>query len=39
MRRLLAVARPTNSEPRLLSLNDIADGMRNLACRRPRNAN
>jgi two-component system cell cycle sensor histidine kinase/response regulator CckA len=30
VRQLLAVARPTNSEPRLLSLNDIAEGMRNL---------
>ena len=33
VRQLLAVARPTNSEPRLLSLNDIADGMRNLLVR------
>lgn len=30
VRQLLAVARPTNSEPRLLSLNEIAEGMRNL---------
>jgi two-component system, cell cycle sensor histidine kinase and response regulator CckA len=33
VRQLLAVARPTNSEPRLLSLNDIAEGMRNLLVR------
>ena len=33
VRQLLAVARPTNSEPRLLSLNDIADGMHNLLVR------
>ena len=33
VRQLLAVARPTNSEPRLLSLNEIADGMRNLLVR------
>jgi len=33
VRQLLAVARPTNSEPRLLSLNEIADGMRNLLAR------
>jgi len=30
VRQLLAVARPTNSEPRLLSLNEIVEGMRNL---------
>lgn len=33
VRQLLAVARPTNSEPRLLSLNEIAEGMRNLLLR------
>ena len=33
VRQLLSVARPTNSEPRLLSLNDIAEGMRNLLVR------
>lgn len=33
VRQLLAVARPTNSEPCLLSLNDIAEGMRNLLVR------
>jgi signal transduction histidine kinase len=33
VRQLLAVARPTNSEPRLLSLNEIAEGMRNLLAR------
>jgi two-component system cell cycle sensor histidine kinase/response regulator CckA len=33
VRQLLAVARPTNSEPHLLSFNDIADGMRNLLVR------
>jgi signal transduction histidine kinase len=33
VRQLLAVARPTSSEPRLLSLNEIADGMRNLLVR------
>jgi two-component system, cell cycle sensor histidine kinase and response regulator CckA len=33
VRQLLAVARPANSEPRLLSLNEIADGMRNLLAR------
>ncbi len=33
VRQLLAVARPTHSEPRLLSLNEIADGMRNLLVR------
>jgi two-component system, cell cycle sensor histidine kinase and response regulator CckA len=33
VRQLLAVARPTSSEPRLLSLNDIAEGMRNLLVR------
>ena len=30
VRQLLAVARPTTCEPRLLSLNEIAQGMRNL---------
>jgi signal transduction histidine kinase len=30
---LLAVARPASSEPRLLSLNEIAEGMRNLLVR------
>jgi len=33
VRQLLAVARPTNSESRLLSLNEIAEGMRNLLVR------
>jgi len=33
VRQLLAVARPTTSEPRLLSLNEIAEGMRNLLLR------
>jgi len=33
VRQLLAVARPTKSEPRLLSLNEIAEGMRNLLVR------
>jgi len=33
VRQLLAVARPTNSEARLLSLNEIAEGMRNLLVR------
>jgi PAS domain S-box-containing protein len=33
VRQLLAVARPTSSEPRLLSLNEIAEGMRNLLVR------
>jgi two-component system, cell cycle sensor histidine kinase and response regulator CckA len=33
VRQLLVVARPTNSEPRPLSLNEIADGMRNLLAR------
>ncbi len=33
VRQLLAVARPTSSAPRLLSLNEIADGMRNLLVR------
>jgi two-component system, cell cycle sensor histidine kinase and response regulator CckA len=33
VRQLLAVARPTDSEPRSLSLNDIAEGMRNLLLR------
>jgi PAS domain S-box-containing protein len=33
VRQLLAVARPTTSEPRLLLLNEVADGMRNLLVR------
>ncbi len=33
VRQLLAVARPTNDEPRLLSLNEIAEGIRNLLVR------
>ena len=33
VRQLLAVARPTSSQPRLLSLNEIAEGMRNLLVR------
>jgi len=33
VRQLLAVSRPTNSEPRLLSLNEIAEGMRSLLVR------
>ena len=33
VRQLLAVARPASSEPRLLSLNEIAEGMRNLLIR------
>jgi len=33
VRQLLAVARPTTCEPRLLLLNDIAEGMRNLLVR------
>ena len=33
VRQLLAVARPTTSEPRLLSLNEIAAGMQNLLLR------
>jgi two-component system cell cycle sensor histidine kinase/response regulator CckA len=33
VRQLLAVARPQNLEPRLLSLNDVAEGMRNLLVR------
>ena len=33
VRQLLAVARPSSSEPRLLSLNEIAEGMRNLLVR------
>ena len=33
VRQLLAVARPSNSQPRLLSLNEIAEGMRNLLVR------
>src|ERR1700676_5052535 len=33
VRQLLAVSRPTNSEPDLLSLNEIVEGMRNLLVR------
>ena len=33
VRQLLTVARPTTAEPRLCSLNDIAEGMRNLLVR------
>jgi len=33
VRQLLAVARPVNHEPRPLSLNEIAEGMRNLLVR------
>ncbi len=33
VRQLLAVSRPTPSEPRLLLLNEIAEGMRNLLVR------
>ena len=33
VRQLLAVARPSSSEPRLLSLNEIVEGMRNLLVR------
>jgi two-component system, cell cycle sensor histidine kinase and response regulator CckA len=33
VRQLLAVARPTNSGPRLLSFNEITEGMRNLLLR------
>lgn len=33
VRQLLAIARPPNFQPRLLSLNEIADGMRNLLTR------
>lgn len=33
VRQLLAVGRPTNGEPQLLSLNEIAEGMRNLLVR------
>lgn len=33
VRQILAVARPRSSEPRLLSLNEIADGMQNLLTR------
>jgi PAS domain S-box-containing protein len=33
VRQLLAVARPTTGEPRLLVLNEIVDGMRNLLVR------
>jgi PAS domain S-box-containing protein len=33
VRQLLAVARPTTCEPRLLLLNEIAEGMRNLLVR------
>ncbi len=33
VRQLLSVSRPTKCEPRLFSLNDIAEGMRNLLAR------
>ena len=33
VRQLLALARPANSQPRLLSLNEIVEGMRNLLVR------
>lgn len=33
VRQLLAVARPPNCDPQLLSLNDVAEGMRNLLVR------
>lgn len=33
VRQLLALARPATSQPRLLSLNEIAEGMRNLLVR------
>lgn len=33
VRQLLAVARPTSAQPRLLSLNEIVEGMRNLLVR------
>lgn len=33
VRQLLAVARPQNLQPRLLSLNEVAEGMRNLLVR------
>jgi PAS domain S-box-containing protein len=33
VRQLLALARPASSEPRLLSLNEIVEGMRNLLVR------
>jgi PAS domain S-box-containing protein len=33
VRQLLAVVRPANSQPRLLSFNEIAEGMRNLLVR------
>jgi len=33
VRQLLALARPTNLPPRLLSMNEIAEGMRNLLAR------
>jgi len=33
VQQLLAVARPTNCQPRLLSLNEIAEGMHNLLVR------
>lgn len=33
VRQLLAVARPASAQPRLLSLNEIAEGMRNLLVR------
>jgi two-component system, cell cycle sensor histidine kinase and response regulator CckA len=33
IRQLLAIVKPSRSEPRLLSLNEIAEGMRNLLVR------
>jgi len=33
VRQLLSIARPSNSQPKLLSLNEIAEGMRNLLVR------
>jgi PAS domain S-box-containing protein len=33
VRQLLAVSRPANNAPRLLSLNDVVEGMRNLLAR------
>ena len=33
VRQLLAVARPAKAEPRMLSLNEVAEGMRNLLVR------
>jgi two-component system, cell cycle sensor histidine kinase and response regulator CckA len=33
VRQLLAIARPQNSQPQLLSLNELAEGMRNLLVR------